>query len=54
MFGYPKQSCLHLPTPVNYLSNLSDRLGIELYMKRDDLTEFGVGGNKLRKLEYLL
>ena len=42
MFGYPKQSCLHLPTPVNYLSNLSDRLGIELYMKRDDLTEFGV------------
>lgn len=54
MFGYPKQSCLHLPTPVSYLPNLSDRLGIEFYMKRDDLTEFGVGGNKLRKLEYLI
>ncbi|MDD3222145.1 MAG: D-cysteine desulfhydrase family protein [Clostridia bacterium] len=52
MFGYPKQACLHLPTPVNYLSNLSERLGIELYIKRDDLTEFGLGGNKLRKLEY--
>lgn len=54
MFSYPKQSCLHLPTPVSYLPNLSDRLGIEFYMKRDDLTEFGVGGNKLRKLEYLI
>ncbi len=54
MFGYEKQTCLHLPTPVNYLPNLSQRLGIELYMKRDDLTELGIGGNKLRKLEYLL
>lgn len=52
MFDYPKQACLHLPTPTNYLSNLSERLGIELYIKRDDLTEFGLGGNKLRKLEY--
>lgn len=54
MFGYEKQACLHLPTPVSYLSNLSERLGVEFYMKRDDLTEFGIGGNKLRKLEYLL
>lgn len=54
MLCFEKQSCLNLPTPVNYLSNLSEKLGIKLYIKRDDLTEFGVGGNKLRKLEYLL
>lgn len=54
MLEFKKESCLSLPTPVTYLKNLSQKLGIELYLKRDDLTEFGVGGNKLRKLEYLL
>lgn len=54
MLEFKKESCLNLPTPVSYLSNLSAKLGIKLYLKRDDLTEFGVGGNKLRKLEYLL
>ena len=54
MFGYQKQTFLKLPTPVSFLPNLSERLDIQLYMKRDDLTEFGGGGNKLRKLEYLL
>lgn len=42
------------PTPINYLPSLSKELGVELYIKRDDLTPYGVGGNKLRKLEYLL
>lgn len=42
------------PTPINYLSTLSRELGVELYMKRDDLNLFGAGGNKLRKLEYIL
>jgi D-cysteine desulfhydrase len=42
------------PTPIDYLPTLSRELGVELYMKRDDLTPFGGGGNKLRKLEYLL
>ncbi len=42
------------PTPIDYLPTLSKELGIELYMKRDDLTPYGAGGNKLRKLEYLL
>lgn len=54
MIEFKKESCLSLPTPVTYLANLSKKLGIELYLKRDDLTEFGFGGNKLRKLEYLL
>lgn len=54
MFGYDKEVFLNLPTPVTCLENLSSRLGIRLYLKRDDLTEYGMGGNKLRKLEYLL
>lgn len=40
-------------TPIEYLPTMSKELGIELYIKRDDLTPFGAGGNKLRKLEYL-
>ncbi|MGN1334267.1 MAG: pyridoxal-phosphate dependent enzyme, partial [Anaerovoracaceae bacterium] len=52
-FGIKK---LHLvdETPIQYLPNISQELGIEMYIKRDDLTPFGAGGNKLRKLEYLV
>ncbi len=42
------------PTPIQYMPTLSKELGIELYLKRDDLTSWGAGGNKLRKLEYLV
>lgn len=43
------------PTPVHRLNRLSDELGINLYLKRDDLTGPNLfGGNKIRKLEYLL
>ena len=41
-------------TPIHYLPSMSRALGIQLFMKRDDLTPFGAGGNKLRKLEYLV
>lgn len=46
---------LHLvdETPIQYLPAMSRELGIELYIKRDDLSAWGAGGNKLRKLEYL-
>lgn len=54
LVGYEKCSFLNLPTPLDYLKNISEDLGINLYLKRDDLTNLGVGGNKLRKLEYLL
>lgn len=54
LFGYEKESFLTLPTPLEYLPTISKELGVEFYMKRDDLTNLGVGGNKLRKLEYLL
>ncbi|MEC7764110.1 MAG: D-cysteine desulfhydrase family protein [Pseudomonadota bacterium] len=43
-----------LPTPLEYLERLSDHLGCEIWMKRDDLTGFAGGGNKVRKLEYLM
>jgi D-cysteine desulfhydrase family pyridoxal phosphate-dependent enzyme len=42
------------PTPLHRLSRLSEQLQIELWIKRDDLTGFAGGGNKARKLEYLM
>jgi D-cysteine desulfhydrase len=42
-----------LPTPVHRLDRLSALLGLDLWVKRDDLTGFGLSGNKVRKLEHL-
>jgi D-cysteine desulfhydrase family pyridoxal phosphate-dependent enzyme len=43
------------PTPLQPLRNLTKLLGgPELFIKRDDMTGLGLGGNKLRKLEYAL
>ena len=43
------------PTPVEELPNLSKALGgPRLFMKRDDLTGLAFGGNKTRKLEFIL
>lgn len=42
------------PTPLHRLEFLSRELGLDLWIKRDDLTGFGFGGNKGRKLEYLI
>ena len=45
----------HLPTPIEALPRLTARLGgPKLFVKRDDLTGPAFGGNKIRKLEYLL
>ena len=45
----------HLPTPVHRLERLTAHLGgPELWIKRDDLTGLALGGNKVRKLEYLI
>ncbi len=43
-----------LPTPFERLERLSDYLGQQIWMKRDDLTGFAGGGNKVRKLEFLM
>lgn len=43
------------PTPIHKLSRLTAHLGgPQIYIKRDDLTGLALGGNKTRKLEYLL
>jgi len=50
-----------LPTPITPLRPFSSPLvdaealaGVEIHLKRDDLTSFDLGGNKVRKLEFLL
>lgn len=43
-----------LPTPVEAVPTLSERAGADIWIKRDDLTGTRYGGNKVRKLEYLL
>ena len=44
----------HLPTPLEPLPRLSEALGLDLWIKRDDCTGLAGGGNKTRKLEFLL
>jgi D-cysteine desulfhydrase family pyridoxal phosphate-dependent enzyme len=51
----PRFPLAHLPTPVEDLSALSTKLGgPRLLVKRDDQTGLALGGNKTRKLEFLL
>lgn len=50
----PRVSLGFLPTPVEALPTLGGALGIDLWIKRDDFTGFGGGGNKVRKLEFLM
>lgn len=52
--GHEKLHFLNTPTPLSRMDTISDELGINFFLKRDDLTNFGTGGNKLRKLEYLV
>lgn len=42
------------PTPIHKLENISRLLDTNVYIKRDDMSGLALGGNKLRKLEYLL
>ncbi|MEN3007738.1 D-cysteine desulfhydrase family protein [Pseudothermotoga sp.] len=49
-----KISLARLPTPVEKLSRLSKRYEREIFVKRDDMTDFISSGNKIRKLEFLL
>jgi len=45
----------HLPTPLERMARLTEHLGgPQLWVKRDDLTGLGLGGNKVRKLEFVL
>ena len=51
---FPRVKLCTAPTPLELLPNLTKALGgPDIWMKRDDLTGMGGGGNKVRKLEYL-
>lgn len=52
--AHPRLTLASYPTPLEPLSRLSQELGRQLLIKRDDLLGPALGGNKTRKLEYLL
>ncbi|QYX57833.1 D-cysteine desulfhydrase [Roseovarius sp. SCSIO 43702] len=52
---FPRVRLAHLPTPLEPLPRLSEALGgPEIWIKRDDCTGLSTGGNKTRKLEFLM
>ena len=52
---FPRVSLGHLHTPLEFLPNLTRVLGgPDIYIKRDDCTGLATGGNKTRKLEFLM
>ncbi|MBR5516703.1 MAG: D-cysteine desulfhydrase family protein [Firmicutes bacterium] len=54
MKEFAKEKLGLFPTPLHYLPNMSKELGTNVWIKRDDLCGVALGGNKVRKLEYLL
>src|SRR5687768_3882122 len=53
--SFPRLKLAHLPTPLEPAPRLGEALGVpNLWVKRDDCTGLGMGGNKARKLEFLL
>lgn len=52
---FPRRFIAHLPTPLERLDRLTQELGgPEIWIKRDDCTGLSTGGNKTRKLEFLM
>jgi len=52
---FPRLGLAHLPTPLEPMKRLTAHLGgPRLWVKREDATGLGFGGNKLRKLDYVL
>ena len=53
--NFQRVSLGHFPTPIEHLKSISDYLaGPQIYIKRDDCTGLATGGNKTRKLEFIL
>lgn len=50
---FPRLPLFSAPTPLEPLPRLSAHLGRAIWVKRDDATSFALGGNKVRKLEFL-
>src|SRR6516164_4641358 len=52
---FPRLGLAHLPTPLEPMKRLTEHLGgPRLWVKREDAAGVGFGGNKLRKLDYVL
>lgn len=52
---FPRVTLAHLPTPLEHAPRLSEALGgPQIYIKRDDCTGLATGGNKTRKLEFVM
>jgi len=52
---FPRRRYTQGQTPIEYLANISEKLdGPRIYMKRDDLLGGAGGGNKTRKLEFVV
>jgi D-cysteine desulfhydrase family pyridoxal phosphate-dependent enzyme len=54
LLAQPRFMLGHLPTTLDEAAALSERLGFRVLIKRDDNTGFALGGNKVRKLEFLI
>jgi L-cysteate sulfo-lyase len=53
LHALPRLTLAHLPTPLEHMKRLGAALGVaSLWVKRDDCTGLGLGGNKVRKLEF--
>ena len=50
----PRLRLAELPTPLQDAPRLSEHLGVRILIKRDDSTTLALGGNKVRKLEFLI
>jgi D-cysteine desulfhydrase len=50
----PRLHLVHAPTPLVHAPRLGAKLGVDLWVKRDDATSGAESGNKVRKLEFLL
>lgn len=54
LLSLPRVELATTPTPLLLAPRLSAAVGVEIWLKRDDLTGLGLGGNKVRALEFLM
>lgn len=52
--AFPRCRLAYLPTPLEPLERLSARYGVNLFIKREDLTGLAFGGNKSRKIDFVM
>jgi D-cysteine desulfhydrase len=50
----PRLDLARTPTPLEFLPKTSRAVGVDIYVKRDDLTGMELSGNKIRKLEFIM